>query len=168
MTATSADAAKYLPDEFQDVRAKLAGLQAAFEQKDYNAVIAAAPAVLASAQGLAAAAAAKKTEVKRALSADWSSLAGSLPDEAIALQRRIELLGKKSSRATARGIDVPAAKTALRNAASLWSKAQAAFASGNLEEAVRTAKGVKTELAAVADSVKLKLPQAALPSPAAN
>jgi hypothetical protein len=42
-------------------------------------------------------------------------------------------------------------------AASLWSKAQAAFASGNMDEAVRTAQDVKAKVDAVAASLKLDL-----------
>jgi hypothetical protein len=58
----------------------------------------------------------------------------------------------------AAGIDLTAAKAGLGEAASLWSKAQAAFAAGNLVEAVATAKDVKAKLTALAASLKLELP----------
>ena len=38
-----------------------------------------------------------------------------------------------------------------------WSKAQAAFAAGNLQEAVSTAKDVQTKIASLAGTLKLKL-----------
>ncbi|HUX72761.1 MAG TPA: hypothetical protein VMV25_02550 [Steroidobacteraceae bacterium] len=159
--ATSADAAKYLPEQLQDVQDKLAHLQASFDNKDYTAVITGAPAVLASAQGLAAATAAKKTEVMQALNESWSKYAGSLPDEVAAIQHRLEFLAERANRKMARGIDLAAAKTGLADATSLWSKAQAAFATGNLDEAVGTAKKVEARVAKMAAQIKLKLPYAA-------
>ncbi len=157
VTAAMPDAEKYVPDQLKDVQGKLADLQASFDKKDYVAVITGGPAVLASAQGLVGAASAKKTEVLQALNTEWAALAGSVPGDMTEIQRHIALLSKHSSRRMARGIDLPAAKTAMSEATSLWSKAEAAFASANLEEAVGAAKDAKTKLAAIADSIKLKL-----------
>ena len=42
---------------------------------------------------------------------------------------------------------------------SLWSKAQAAFAAGNLDEAVSTAQDVKAKIEPVAATLKLDLPR---------
>ena len=53
--------------------------------------------------------------------------------------------------------DVDRAKSALGDAMSLWSKAQAAFASGSMDEAVRTAQDVKIKVDAVAATLKLDL-----------
>jgi hypothetical protein len=69
----------------------------------------------------------------------------------------MDLLSKKSSKKMAAGIDLAAAKSGLSDATSLWSKAQAAFASGNLDEAVSTAKDVKAKIDALAASLKLDL-----------
>lgn len=162
LSATSADAAKYVPDQLKDVQDKVDALKTSFANKDYTAVITGAPAVLASAQGLAAAAAAKKAEVLQALNDDWTKLAGAVPGDVTALQHRIEVLGK--NRRLARGIDVAAAKSGLADVTSLWSKAQGAFASGNVEEAVTTAKDVQSKIASLAASVKLTLPAAAAPA----
>jgi len=49
------------------------------------------------------------------------------------------------------------ANAALADASSLWSKAQAAFATGNMNEAVSTAADVKSKLQAVAATIKLDL-----------
>lgn len=166
VSAASADASKYVPDQLKDVQDKLDALKTSFAQKDYTAVITGAPAVLASAQGLAAAAAAKKAEVMQALNDQWSKLSGSLPGDVTEIQHRIELLGK--NRRMARGIDVPAAKQALEDVTSSWSKAQAAFAAGNLDEAVTTAKDVQSKVASLAESIKLKLPEASATDGAAG
>jgi hypothetical protein len=157
VTAASAEAAKYVPDQLADVQGKLGTLKASFDKQDYAAVVTGGPAVLSEAQTLATAAAAKKDEVLKALSDEWTGLAGSLPGNMTAIQSRIDLLSKKSSKKLAAGIDLDAAKAALTDAASLWSKAQGAFASGNLDEAVSTAKEVKTRIDALAASLKLDL-----------
>ncbi len=161
VTAASAEAAKYVPDQLADVQAKLGALKASFDKQDYAGVVTAAPAVLSEAQGLATAAAAKKDAVLKALNDEWSGLAGSLPGDVAAIQSRIDMLSKKSNKKLAAGIDVDAAKVDVSEATSLWSKAQAAFAGGNLDEAVSTAKEVKAKIKAVAASLKVDLPPAA-------
>jgi hypothetical protein len=168
VAAASPEAAKYVPDQLADVQSKLGGLKASFDKQDYAAVVAGAPAVLNSAQTLATAAAAKKDEILKALNDDWIGLAASVPENVTAIQSRIDLLSKKSSKKMAAGIDLNAAKVSRADAQSLWSKAQAAFAAGNLEEAVSTAKDVKTKTDALAASLKLDLPApAGAPPPAA-
>ena len=165
LSAASADAAKYVPDQLKDVQDKVDALKASFANKDYTAVITGAPAVLASAQGLAAAAAAKKSEVLQGLNDDWTKLAGALPGNVADIQHRLVVLGK--NRRLAHGIDLAAAKSSLADVNSLWSKAQGAFASGNVEEAVTTAKDVQSKVASLAESIKLTLPAAAA-APAAD
>jgi hypothetical protein len=158
VTAASTEAAKYVPDQLADVQGKLGALKASFDKHDYAAVVTGAPPVLSAAQTLATAAAAKKDEILKALNDEWAVLAASLPGNMTAIQNRIDLLSKKSSKKPAAGIDLNAARAGLSDAMSLWSKAQAAFASGNLDEAVSTAKDVKTKTDAVAASLKLDLP----------
>jgi hypothetical protein len=161
VTAASSEAAKYVPDQLAEVRAKLGALTASFDKQDYAAVLSGAPAVLGAAQDLATAAATRKDEILKALGDSWSVLAASIPDEVAAVQNRIELLGKKSGKKMAAGIDLDGAKAAEAEAGSLWSKAQAAYAAGNLEEAVSTAQAVKAKIDGVAASLKLSLPAGA-------
>ena len=165
--AASAEAAKYVPEQLAAVQSKLDALKASFDKQDYAAVVTAGPAVLSAAQGLATSAAAKKDEVLKALNDEWTGLANALPADATALQNRIDLLSNKASKKLASGIDLDAAKAGLADANSLWSKAQAAFATGNLDEAVSAARDVKAKLEALASSVKMSLPVAAPPAAAA-
>jgi DNA repair exonuclease SbcCD ATPase subunit len=155
VTAASGEAQKYVPDQLSDVQSKLADLKASFDKQDYSAVVTGAPAVMSAASGLAAAAAAKKDEAMKALNDEWSSLSSSLPAAATAIQSRIDFLSKKSNRSAAKGIDLAAAKSSLADTTSLWSKAQAAFASGNLDEAVTAAKDVKGKIDALDSTLKI-------------
>jgi hypothetical protein len=167
VAAASTEAAKYVPDQLADVQAKLSGLKASFDKQDYAAVVTGAPAVLCAAQGLATAAAAKKDEVLKALNDEWTGLSSALPGDVTAIQTRIDELSKKSNKKQAKGIDLDAAKAGAGDATSLWSKAQAAFAAGNLDEAVSTAKDVKAKVEALAATLKLDLPAStAAPAPA--
>jgi hypothetical protein len=168
VVAASSEAAKYVPDQLMDVQAKLGDLKASFDKQDYATVVTTAPAVLSEAQTLATAAAAKKDEVLKALNDEWTGLAGSLPGDVTAIQSRIDFLSKKSNKKQAAGMDLDAAKAAVTDTTSLWSKAQAAFAAGNLDEAVSTAKDVKAKITALAASLKLDLPASAAPAVAAS
>jgi hypothetical protein len=157
VTAASPEAAKYVPDQLMAVQTKYGELRASFDKKDYAAVISGAPPVFAAAQTLATNAAAKKDEVLKALNDKWTVLAGTVPEYATAVQNRIDVLRKKTGKKAAAGLDLDAAKSSLDQATSLWSKAQAAFAGGNMDEAVRTAQDVKSRVEAVAATLKLEL-----------
>ena len=98
VTAASTEAAKYVPDQLADVQSKLGALKSSFDKQDYAAVVTGGPAVLSAAQGLATAAAAKKDEVLKALNDQWTGLAGSVPGDVTAVQNRIDVLSKKSSK----------------------------------------------------------------------
>ncbi len=77
LSAISADAQKYVPDQYAQAQGKVAALTASYEKKDYQAVIAGAPAVLTEINGLSSAVATKKDEMVKALGNEWRSLAAS-------------------------------------------------------------------------------------------
>jgi hypothetical protein len=157
LSTAASDAAKYVPDQLTDVRRELGDLKATFDRQDYVGVLKAAPAVMERAHGLASAAAARKAELTRALGEEWSGLAARLPGYMTTIQSRIEFLAKKSSRKMAAGIDLDAARGSLSEDSSVWSKAQAAFATGNLDEAVTTARSLAGSLEGLAGTLKIEL-----------
>jgi len=157
LSAVSAEAQKYVPDQLTDAQGKVADLNTSFEKKDYAAVVAGAPAVLSEVNGLAGAAAAKKDEILKALGTEWRSLAVSIPQSMSAVQTRIDALSK--SRHVPKDIDLGAAKSGLADATSAWDKAQSAFKAGNAADAVSTAKDARGKLESAATALKLDLPQ---------
>ena len=145
VAAAGEDATKYVPDQVQAVNDQLANLKAMFDKKDYKGVLAAAPAVLTQAQGLTAAAAAKKTEMTDMYAGEWSTLASSVPQAVAEIQSRVDILSK--SKKLPAGMDAATldnVKTSLAEANSTWAQATEAQAAGDLEQAVTLAQQVKT------------------------
>jgi hypothetical protein len=155
LNSVSADAQRYVPEQFAEAQGKVAGLTASFEKKDYAAVVAGAPAVLADVNELAGAAAAKKDEMEKALGNEWRSLAASVPQGLSAVQTRIDALLK--TKHVPKDLDLVAAKSGLADATSAWEKAQEAFKSGNPADAVTAAKDAQGKLASAAAALKLNL-----------
>jgi hypothetical protein len=154
--AAAPDAGKFVPDKLNAVKARLATLRSDLAAGNYGQVVAAAPALLTDAQELVGAAAIRKSEVMAELGKEWPAMAGSLPQWLEALQKRIDVLGK--ARKAPAGVDLAAARAALGEALPLWGKAKAAFAAGNMVEAVDTAHAAKDKAAAAATALKMPQP----------
>lgn len=153
LLTSAQDAAQYAPERFNAVQHQVAELKSAFDRKEYDDVLARGPAVLAAAQALAADAAADKQTAHEALVADWTQLADTLPDRLMRIGMAVEAPAKPHGRA--HGMDPAEAKRELHDANSLWSKARSAFASGNLAEAVHSAKEAALQVDALAPRVGL-------------
>lgn len=158
LSAVSADAQKYIPDQYTQAQGKVAALTASFEKKDYEAVIAGAPAVLTEISGLSGAVAAKKDEMVKALGNEWRSLAASVPQSLTAVQTRVDALSK--TKHVPKDVDLGAAKSGLADANTAWSKAEDAFKAGNPDDAVTAGKDAQSKVASAAAALKLNLPQA--------
>ena len=155
LSSVSADAQKYVPDQFAQAQSKVAQLSASFEKKNYEAVVAGAPAVLAEVRGLSDAVAAKKDETVKALGNEWRSLSASVPQSLSAVQNRIDALSK--TKHVPKDVDLGAAKSGLADATSAWDKAQEAFKSGNPADAVASAKDAQGKVTSAAAALKLNL-----------
>jgi hypothetical protein len=151
IAAAGPDAAQYIPDQLQAVTSQLNDLKMKFDQKDYKGVIAAAPALLTQAQGLASAAGSAKQAAQaaalQALNGEWGTLATDIPAQLAAVASRVGILSK--SKKLPAGLDATsfdAVKTGTDEAKTLWDQATSAQAAGNMEQAVTTARQVKGNL----------------------
>jgi hypothetical protein len=161
LQTASADAAQYVPDQLAEVQKKRGELQASYDRKDYSSVVGEAPPVLSAAQGLESAATARRDEITKGFNLEWTGMATTLPGDASAIQNRITFLSQKKHRMLATGVDLESAESSLNDANTLWSRAQADYTAGHLQDAVTTAKSVKSKLDALAASMKLDLSQPA-------
>jgi hypothetical protein len=149
--AAGPDAAQYIPDQLQAVTTQISDLKMKFDQKDYKGVLAAAPALLAQAQGLTAAAASAKQAAEaaalEAFNSEWATLAADVPAQLAAVTSRVGILSK--SKKLPAGLDAAsfeAARTGVDEARTLWDQATTAQAAGNMEQAVTAARQVKEKL----------------------
>jgi len=98
VTAAGPDASQYVPDQLQAVTSQIADLKAKFDQKDYKGVIAAAPALLTQAQGLAGAASSAKQAAQaaaaEAFNAEWAQLSADIPPQFAAVMSRANILAR--------------------------------------------------------------------------
>lgn len=157
LSAISADAQKYVPDQYAQAQSKVAALTSSYEKKDYQTVIAGAPAVLTEISGLSTAVAAKKDETVKALGNEWRSLSASVPQSLTAVQTKIDALSK--TKHVPKDVNLGAAKSGLADANTAWSKAEDAFKAGNPDDAVTAGKDAQTKVASAAAALKLTLPQ---------
>lgn len=154
IAAAGPDAAQLIPDQLQAVTGQLNDLKMKFDQKDYKGVIAAAPALLAQAQGLAGAASTAKQAAEaaqaaalQALTTEWGTISADLPAQLAAVTSRVGILSK--SKKLPAGLDAAAfdsAKVGTDEATALWNQATAAQSAGDLEQAVTAARQAKEKL----------------------
>jgi hypothetical protein len=156
MAEVSADASAMVPEKYAEVQRQIDELHARFDHEDYTAVIAQGPALLAAVHALELEAAARKVTLAQQLNAGWAQRASGLPEEFAAIERQLDFLAKPANRKAAADIDLGAARNAEREAVSLWSKGQAAYAAGNLPEAVQTADAVQARADAIKSAIHLR------------
>ena len=125
IAAAGPDAAQYIPDQLQAVTSQLNDLKMKFDQKDYKGVLAAAPALLTQAQGLASAAGSAKQAAEaaalEALNGEWGALATDIPAQLAAVTSRVGILSK--SKKLPAGLDATsfdAVKSGTAEAMTLW------------------------------------------------
>ncbi len=155
--AVQAEAVKYVPDQAKDVQASLEAAKAAFTKGDYQDALTQAQALPAKISALAAAIAAKKTE----LTQTWATLSAGLPQVIEAIKSRVEILGK--SKKLPAGMDaakLDAAKSGLAAITQAWGEAGSAAATSDVAAAVAKATVVKEKAAEVLGILGMPVPAA--------
>jgi len=140
-------AMKYLPDQYDVIKADLEKARKAFEEQKYADALAAVKTIPARAQQLGEDAATAKEAATAQLTETWNALSGSIPERLAQLEARLAELGKL--RQLPAGIEqksINIAESSVEWARKEWDEASAAFAAGKLEEAAKLAKAVDTLL----------------------
>ena len=140
-------AMKYLPDQYDVIKADLEKARKAFEEQKYADALATVKTIPARAQQLGEDAAAAKEAATVQLTETWNALSGSIPERLAQLEARLAELGKL--RQLPAGIEqnsISIAESSAEWARKEWDEASAAFAAGKLEEAAKLAKAVDTLL----------------------
>jgi hypothetical protein len=142
--AAGVDAIKYLPGKVAAVKGQANQLKIMYYDKEYDGIAKAAPEILERAQSLATAAAAKKAEIAAMLAKDWTELETGAPAALTAVEQHVDaLLAAKTLPA---GVDkslLENAKIGIAELRSLWEKALAAKAAGDIEQAVTAGSHVE-------------------------
>jgi hypothetical protein len=141
------DATKYVPGHVAALERQVTELKIRFYDGNYEAIVAEAPVTLERAQALATTAAAKKAEIAKVLDAEWSKLLTDVPATIESAGKYVD--GLIASKQTAPGVTqemVASARTGIDGQKSLWEKATAAQAAGDLEQAVTLGTHVKRRL----------------------
>ena len=141
------DATKYVPGHVAALERQVTKLKIRFYDGDYQAIVAEAPATLERAQALATTAAAKKAEIAKVLDAEWSKLVTDVPATIASAEKYVDGLIASNQAAPGMTHDmVASARTGIDGQKSLWEKATAAQAAGDLEQAVTLGTHVKRRL----------------------
>lgn len=152
------EAAKWAPDQVRALEASLTAVKDKFAKGDYKAVLAEAPAISSRTKEVAAAAAAKKAELTKS----WDEMNAGLPKMMAAVKSRVDILSQsKKLPATVSKEKFEAAKAGLADATKGWEEASAAYAKGEVANAVARADGVKKRTVEALEALGMPVPPAA-------
>ncbi|HSQ70443.1 MAG TPA: hypothetical protein VLM41_10185 [Steroidobacteraceae bacterium] len=144
LAASGSDATKYIPGRVRAVETQIANLKTMFDKQDYKGVLSAAPAALAQAEALAFEASAARQAAMEAHAAEWATLITTLPGLLAAIDARVSVLAK--ARKLPDGISaeqLQSVQAQFAETSDLWTRATAAHAVGELEQAVALGVSVK-------------------------
>jgi hypothetical protein len=152
------EAVKYIPDQVKGLEEGLKAAKDALAKKDYKAALSAAKDLPGKAKDLAAAAAAKKTELTKS----WEELSGGLPKMIEAIKSRVDILSKSKKLPT--NLDktkFSGVQTGLSEVTQMWDDAQKAFSGGNLADALSKAKTLKDKAVEMMTTLGMQVPEGA-------
>lgn len=155
---------KIAPDEVASLETALASAKEKLDKGDYKAALAEAQGLVTKVNDVVAAAKAKKDAVidKVDLAKQWKDLSQGLPKMVAALQSRVDILSKsKKLPSDLTAEKFAEVKSGLASAKEDWTKAQENFKSGNLPDAISSAKSVKEKAVKAMETLGMKVPAAA-------
>jgi hypothetical protein len=161
--AVKGEVVKYIPDQAKGVEDAIKGAKENFDKGNFDAALAAAKAIPDKVKELTAVAAAKKAELAKS----WEEMSGGLPKMLDAIKSRLDILS--ASKKLPGNLDkakLEGAKGGYEAATKMWDEAKAAFAGGNLADAMAKGKTVKEKAVEVMTTLGMQVPAAAAPAPA--
>lgn len=154
------DAARYAPEGLKSVDAQLANLKKSYEDKQYDNVLAGAPALQKAVDSLAAAVNSGKAQARAAVAAaktEWEGLNTEVPKMVDAIQARVDELSKKKRLPFGVSKDeFEGTKSGLESMKTMWADAKSEYAKGDAVEAATKAKTVKGMAQEVKEKLKIK------------
>jgi predicted S18 family serine protease len=153
LNAVQADAAKYLPDQWQAAQATLQSAKDALAKGDYPAALSAAKDAANKARDLAVAASAKRDEWTK----QWGDLSSSVPRSLDEVKNRLNAYSHGARMPAGMDKDQLAeAKAQYDRLKQSWSDATSAASQGKLGEAIKKALNVKDMLARLKEMLGIK------------
>ncbi len=133
---------KYMPEEYAEVDAQIAGLKASFDKGDYAAVVAGASKAAAAIRKLQADSIIAKANYAKQMNAEWADFTRTMPDTIVAVDKQIT----RASRSLPKGMDRDTFKQTVATfdeAKKTWEAAAELGNAGKYEEAVMESRKVK-------------------------
>ncbi len=156
------DAMKYAPAEYAAVSEQVAAMKAAFDKKDYEAVLNMVRKLGPDLRLLAEAVNSKKNEAMIALKDQWARMGRDVPKSISAVEARSAELSKAHKLPKGVSKDALAgAGAAIDAAKQSWSDAQSARTAGNVEDAVTKGKAAEAKLSELMTSLGMDSKSAA-------
>ena len=155
------EAGQLAATELQAAEAAIADMKARLASKDYDAVVAGAPALSQQIETLRTTTAERRAEREQANEAakvTWATMSGDVPKMVQAIQSRVDVLSK--SRRLPGNLDkakFEAARADFEQMKAAWGEASAAASSGNAIDAVSRGEAVKAKGAEVMQALGMKV-----------
>ena len=144
-SAISGEASKYVPDQTKAVQDSLTAAKTSLTNGDYEAALTSAKDLPGKISDLATAVKAKKDE----LTAQWTSMSGTLPKNLEEIQAKVATLTKTHHLPAGAGDKLVAVQQ-------MWTDASSAFTGGNLTDAMAKANEVKDSLFSLRTMLNMK------------
>ena len=157
LEASGAMLQKYLPERYEEISTKIAGLREDLAKEKYGDVVSGAPAVSDALRRAVADSQIRKAQVKVELESVWNDLVKTMPAMLADVDKKISSQGGRPPK----GMDRDAYKALVETydaARASWSKAAESIDASNFESTVATAREARTAIADVMGKLGMTSP----------